>query len=63
MPRLVKAQTVKLTEGRTARIREYDDGSLRLLLDDAPSYAIAEAFLTGRRQVIIKLIPLPDAEE
>lgn len=47
MATLVNTHVNVLADGRRARVREYDDGSVRFLLDKAP-YVIEEAFVGGR---------------
>lgn len=63
MPNLVETTKVDLTDGRTVRVREYDDGSIRFAVEfpeGTRAYAITEAFLAGgtNDHAIIKVVPL-----
>ena len=62
-PTLVETHTVTLADGREAKVREYDDGSVRFRLDRTP-YAMTECYLSGgsTQSAIIKLEPMARAE-
>lgn len=56
-PTLSESVPITLKDGRRARIKSYDDGSVRFQIDGTP-YAVAECFLGGAKDhAIIKLIP------
>jgi hypothetical protein len=59
MPKLTASIPVDLPDGRKVRVQSYDDGSIRLRVQDDSPYMIAEAFLTGGKgkHTIIKLVP------
>jgi hypothetical protein len=53
---------VNLSDGRTAKVSEYEDDSVRVMLKGKPGYryAITECFLPGDGQdAIIKLVVFP----
>jgi hypothetical protein len=53
----IESHRVDLQDGRTVRVRAYDDGSVRVQLNGGP-YAIAEAFLPGNEHARVKLVPI-----
>jgi hypothetical protein len=57
-PVAVYIKTLELPDGRTIRIRAYDNGEVRFRLSGTP-YVLAEAYLSGgpKDHAIIKLSP------
>jgi hypothetical protein len=63
-PKLLKTHVIKLVDGkREVKVRDYDNGALRILVDNAP-YVMTECWLPGGAtdQSIIRLLPVPRAE-
>lgn len=63
MAELRQTHVIRLQDGRNAKVREYDDGSVRFVLefgDDGERYALTECFLARGTSghAIIKVIPV-----
>jgi len=60
-PKLLNSMPIELSDGRKARVKEYDDGSVRFQLTlGTGSYALTECFLGGQPgdHAILKLVPI-----
>jgi hypothetical protein len=57
-PATIFAETLELPDGRTVRVRAYQNGEVRIRVDRCP-YVISEAYLSGgpHDHAIIKLSP------
>ncbi len=62
-PARLDTHRVDLSDGRSAYVLEYADGSVRFKLSNPP-YLLMECYLQGQgEQAIIKLVPTPEAQK
>jgi hypothetical protein len=61
-PERIDTYRVDLSDGRTAHVLEYADGSVRFKLSNPP-YVLVECYMQGQgEQAIIKLLPAHDSQ-